>query len=90
MKSTTIYIKGQITLPKGVREKVGFKPGDHIVVEPKGDHIIVRKPQGLLEFKAPEPTPVNPMPWHEMRRVAWEEHIERKYGKKKSKNDRRH
>ncbi len=30
--STTVTIKGQVTLPKDVRDRVGIKPGDRVEV----------------------------------------------------------
>lgn len=37
--------KGQITIPKGIRQALGIKPGDELEFEVKGDHFIGRKKQ---------------------------------------------
>lgn len=41
MGSTTVSSKGQITIPKEIRDKLGLKPGDRVVMEAK------KKPQWL-------------------------------------------
>jgi len=35
--------KGQITIPKEVREKLGVHPGEDVGFEEKGDMILIRK-----------------------------------------------
>ena len=42
MSNTKISSKGQITIPKEIREKLNLKPGDRIVVEAREHHAIVR------------------------------------------------
>ena len=36
--------QGRIAIPKGLREKLGLKPGDLVVLEIKDDTIVLRKP----------------------------------------------
>ncbi len=36
---TTLTSKGQLTLPKKVREELGLKPGDELLVEVENDRI---------------------------------------------------
>jgi AbrB family looped-hinge helix DNA binding protein len=48
-----IYEKGQLTLPKAVREAVGLAPGDRVVVEARDGEIVVRRPTGVLEYEPP-------------------------------------
>ena len=38
-----ITSKGQVTIPKDVREAMGLKEGDYLVFEPEDDRIIVRR-----------------------------------------------
>lgn len=38
-----ITSKGQVTIPKKVREKLGVNPGEDISFEEKGDLILIRK-----------------------------------------------
>ena len=38
-----ITSKGQVTIPKAVREAMGLEEGDYLVFEPEDDRIIVRR-----------------------------------------------
>jgi AbrB family looped-hinge helix DNA binding protein len=47
--STTVTVKGQVTLPKAVREQAGIRPGNRVTVcvRPEGGVIVEReKPSG--------------------------------------------
>ena len=41
MESTRLSIKGQIVIPKAIRESFGWKPGLEFLVEKVGDGIIL-------------------------------------------------
>ncbi len=47
--------KGQVVLPKRIRDRHGIEPGDEVMVEEEGDHIAIRKAatldslQGILK-----------------------------------------
>lgn len=43
MAETTVTQKGQITLPKELRERFGIEEGDQVEVTRKGEDIVVRK-----------------------------------------------
>lgn len=45
MPTSTITSKGQITLPKEVREKLGVGPGDRIAFTERADGSIVVEPE---------------------------------------------
>jgi AbrB family looped-hinge helix DNA binding protein len=51
--------KGQVVLPKGVRDKLGIRPGDEVVVEETGGEARVRRVEtdkglrGLLKHGDP-------------------------------------
>lgn len=73
MSTARIYQKGQITIPKAVREASGFKIGDRVVVEARDNEIVLRHPTGVLEFTGPPRFGVVEQPWSEVRRAAREE-----------------
>jgi AbrB family looped-hinge helix DNA binding protein len=35
--------KGQVVLPKAIRERLGIEPGDEVVVEQEDDHVEIRR-----------------------------------------------
>jgi AbrB family looped-hinge helix DNA binding protein len=47
MASATITSKGQITLPKAIRERLGVKPGDRVDFREREDGTIVVQPETL-------------------------------------------
>lgn len=45
MPEVIVSSKGQIVLPKDVREAFGLKEGDRVFVEIEGDHVSIRRTQ---------------------------------------------
>lgn len=43
--TTRITSKGQVTIPKAIRELYGLEKGDYLVLEPRGEDLVVRKGQ---------------------------------------------
>jgi AbrB family looped-hinge helix DNA binding protein len=43
--TTGITSKGQVTIPKAIRERYGLEEGDYLVLEPRGEDLVVRKGQ---------------------------------------------
>ena len=41
--TTRITSKGQVTIPKAIRERYGLEEGDYLVLEPRGEDLVVRK-----------------------------------------------
>jgi AbrB family looped-hinge helix DNA binding protein len=42
--ATTVTVKGQVTLPKSVRDAVGIKPGDRVEISPTaGGGVLIEK-----------------------------------------------
>ena len=59
--TATLTSKGQVTLPKPVRNSLGLKKGDHIVFEPTSHGAFLVKPmirksrlEGLLHKRLPK------------------------------------
>lgn len=57
MSRSKLTSKGQITVPKDVRERLGLKSGDRVVFEFKGNsvHLRVEKSKSLKELKGSLP-----------------------------------
>ncbi len=55
---TTVTQKGQVTIPKKIRDKVGIKAYDRVTVEEKRGKVSIRKEKTLLDIvplaKAPK------------------------------------
>jgi AbrB family looped-hinge helix DNA binding protein len=45
MAKKSVGQKGQILIPKPMREAIGIKPGVEVVVELRDDEIVIRKPK---------------------------------------------
>jgi len=72
-----IYTKGQVTIPRAVREATGLDIGDRVIVEARDGEVVVRRAYGVLEFEPPQ-TGRNPLPWPEARRAARDERTARR------------
>lgn len=49
MSTLRVYAHGQVTLPKAVRDRLGIRPGDSVVIEERHGEAVLRKPRGILE-----------------------------------------
>jgi len=77
MSTARIYKKGQITIPKAVRDATGFNIGDRVVVEARDDEIVLRHPVGVLEFNPPGPVAAD-VDWPSARRAARQDRAARR------------
>lgn len=50
-ESTTITVKGQVTIPKEIRKALGLSPGDRVVFEKEGNTIVLKSAKTLLDFR---------------------------------------
>jgi antitoxin PrlF len=49
--TTTITVKGQVTLPKKVRDEVGLKPGDKVEVRATPTGVYIEKPGAARSYR---------------------------------------
>ena len=69
----TVTSKGQITIPKGVREALCLKPGDRVVFEQEDGRIVLLSPLAALEKNFGSVSPIRrPEDFEEIRRKTQE------------------
>ncbi len=73
---TSLTRKGQVTIPKAVRDQLGLKPFDKLEVQVDGDEARLRKARLSLEEIAGA-LPALDVPVEEMPRIAKEERARR-------------
>lgn len=68
-----ITSKGQITLPKSVREALGLKTGDRVLFRVHRDRAVLAKVPDFLDLAGSVPVPPGKrgMPWSRIRSEAW-------------------
>ena len=49
MPYTTLSSKGQMVIPKSIRDRMRLRPGDRLEVLLRDDRIVIRKPAGSLD-----------------------------------------
>lgn len=47
-----VGIKGQVVIPKAIRDEIGIKPGDEVTFEPNGSEVRVRRVEDDPERRA--------------------------------------
>jgi antitoxin PrlF len=74
METATLTCKGQLTLPKAVRDKLHLRTGDRLRVEVTEDGRIVLQPAtvDVLELKGMLPTPAKPLGLADIERIIRE------------------
>lgn len=70
--AATVTSKGQITLPKSVREALGVQEGDRVVFRVLADRAVVARSPSLLDLagSVPVPAAARGASWPEIRRRA--------------------
>ena len=63
--------KGQVTVPKAVRDALGIKEGDEVVFRVDGNHAVLARTPDFLELAASVRVPAA------KRNVAWDEVLRR-------------
>jgi AbrB family looped-hinge helix DNA binding protein len=46
-----IHERGQISLPKAIREQAGLAAGDEVTIALRGDEIVIRKARSILDYR---------------------------------------
>lgn len=77
---TTMTEKGQVTIPKQVRDKLGLKPRDKVEIVVEGDEARLRK-KGKAIADVVGTLPPLDVPVEEMGRIAREERAVRRHGR---------
>ena len=75
-----ITSKGQITIPKGVREALDLQEGDHVVFRVERSRAVMSKTPDFLELAGSVPVPAakRGTPWDEVLRSARRDRAERR------------
>jgi antitoxin PrlF len=62
--------KGQVTIPKAVRDALGLTEGDSVVFRIEGEHALLARTPDLLELAGSVSVPAEKrgVPWDEVRR----------------------
>lgn len=65
--------KGQVTIPKSVREALRLEEGDQVIFRVEGERALLARTANLLELagSVPVPAELRGMAWAEVRRRAW-------------------
>jgi len=43
MPDTTVSTKGQVVIPKEIRDRLGWRPGTSLQIEERGDRVVLRQ-----------------------------------------------
>ena len=55
--SARVTSKGQVTIPKSVRDGLGIGAGDHLVFRLEGDRAVIARTDDLLDLAGSVPVP---------------------------------
>jgi len=49
MKASTVTVKGHVTIPREIRQRLGVRPGDRVRFRDAGAEVVVEKQDGGIE-----------------------------------------
>lgn len=69
----TVTSKGQVTLPKKVREALGLKSGDRVLFRVRNGGAVLAKTPDLLDLAGSVPVPpeLKGASWSKIKKEAW-------------------
>ncbi len=67
---TKVTIKGQVTIPKKIREKLNIKPSDFVLFIRKGNEVIIKPARTLLDLRGIIKTDKKIEDWEKVRDTA--------------------
>lgn len=76
----TVTSKGQITLPKAVREALELQTGDRVLFRLHADRVVLAKVPDFLDLAGTMPPPPEKrgVPWSRIRAEAWTRSVGRR------------
>ena len=77
-----MHHKGQVVIPKAVRDQTGIQAGADLIIEARGREIVVRQAVDLLNYKPRRPRRDVGLSDKETIAVAIEDHVAAKFGGK--------
>ena len=75
--ASKLTVKGQVTIPKKIRDDLKVAPGDSVLFVRKGKDIVLKPVKTLLDCKGTVKSPEKIGDWEDVRRKA-REHVVRK------------
>jgi len=66
--ASKVTTKGQVTIPKKVRDELGVTPGDIVVFSKKGEDIVIKSARTLLDLKGVVSSPRKIKDWDTVRK----------------------
>lgn len=71
--SASVTSKGQVTIPKEVRDALGVQTGDRLYFRVQRGSAVVTKVPGFLELAGSVPVPpeLSGKPWKDIREETW-------------------
>ena len=77
--------KGQVTIPKAVRDALGLSEGDELVFRVEDNRATISKPKDFIELAGSVPVPPGKRgtPWDEILRETYRTRYAKRYGKRR-------
>ncbi len=65
--------KGQVTIPKAVRDALGVEAGDSLLFRLEGDRVVLTRTPNFLDLAGSVPVPehLRGASWEEIKRETW-------------------